>query len=451
QGSCKRACEQGWADANEDWLDAEDPTNSDGCELRCEPTNGGEEICDGRDNDCDGDIDEGLTTTYYLDEDDDGYGVDGDSQDLCEPEDDYRATQAGDCDDTSASINPDATESCNGFDDDCDGDIDEDVEDTFYADNDGDGYGDASVTTEACEAPDGYVTDNTDCDDSDADKYPGNSEVCDGKDNNCDGDVDEGVKNTFYADSDGDNYGDPNDTTQACSAPSGYVDNDDDCDDSDADIKPGASEVCDGVDNDCDGDVDEGLDETFYADSDGDGYGDPSDTTQDCSQPSGYVDNADDCDDTDAQINPGAAEVCDDQIDNDCDGLTDCEDGDCDGQVCGDGGGGATCHANLSACVEDVCDDDIDNDLDGDTDCSDDDCANCDGDSCNDNSQCVSGFCSTYDNTCYPATCDDGSQNGTETDVDCGGECAPCDDDQSCSDDSDCKSDNCNGTGVCKP
>ena len=84
------------------------------------------------------------------------------------------------------------------------------------------------------------------------------TEVCDGLDNDCDGSTDEGVKSTFYRDADGDGYGDASLTTQACSAPTGYVSDPNDCNDNNVNINPGATEVCDGIDNDCDGSVDEG-------------------------------------------------------------------------------------------------------------------------------------------------------------------------------------------------
>lgn len=124
---------------------------------------------------------------------------------------------------------------------------------TFYQDADGDDYGNPEITTEACEASEGYVEDNTDCDDTNIDICPGAEEVCNGIDDNCDGSVDEGVKNTYYEDSDGDGYGNPAVTTQACSAPVGYVEDNTDCDDTNDDVNPDMDEILnDGIDNDCD-------------------------------------------------------------------------------------------------------------------------------------------------------------------------------------------------------
>jgi len=140
-----------------------------------------------------------------------------------------------------------------------------------------------------------------------------------------------------------------------------------DCDDQDGQAYPGAVEVCDGKDNNCDGQVDEGVGATWYRDADGDGYGDPNDAAQACEQPAGYVQTAGDCNDLDAEINPDATEICDDGDDNDCDGLTDCSDDDCD-CACGDDDGDGVCNA------EDLCDGDddtLDSDGDGTADCLD--------------------------------------------------------------------------------
>jgi len=90
-----------------------------------------------------------------------------------------------------------------------------------------------------------------------------------------------------------------------------------------------SDETCDGLDNDCDGETDDGVKTTFYEDSDGDGYGNPSSTTEACSAPEGYVEDSTDCDDTDGSVNPGAAEVCDNEKDDNCNGFTDCLDSSC--------------------------------------------------------------------------------------------------------------------------
>ncbi len=101
---------------------------------------------------------------------------------------------------------------------------------------------------------DGYFAPGLDCDDSDPNIHPVAEEVCDGKDNNCDGDVDINATDgsNWYADNDQDGYGDRGDRINACDAPSGYVDDDTDCDDTSDQAFPGGIEVCDGLDNDCD-------------------------------------------------------------------------------------------------------------------------------------------------------------------------------------------------------
>ena len=167
-----------------------------------------------------------------------------------------------DCDDTDSSINPGATEVCDGVDNDCDGVIDVGAADgdIYYADDDGDGYGDPSDDAFLCEDTSGYADNDDDCDDTDSSINPGATEVCDGEDNDCDGDTDDESSadiTTWFLDYDSDGYGGSAYTEVSCEQPSGYVENDEDCNDGDSGINPDADEVCDGDDNDCDGDTDE--------------------------------------------------------------------------------------------------------------------------------------------------------------------------------------------------
>ncbi|MDP6361545.1 MAG: putative metal-binding motif-containing protein, partial [Planctomycetota bacterium] len=191
-----------------------------------------------------------------------------------------------DCDDSDATVSPEAPEVCDGLDNDCDGTADGESAEgvlSFYADGDGDGYGDAASTTEACSVPSGYSADATDCDDSDGAVSPGADETCDGIDNDCD------PSREDAPDGDADGF-------DVCS----------ECDDGDPDIHPAQPEIaCDGADNDCDSVADEDFD------ADGD-----------LAYDAGPCNFGTDCDDQNSDINPSATEVCNLQDDN-CNGTID--------------------------------------------------------------------------------------------------------------------------------
>ncbi|MCB9742319.1 MAG: putative metal-binding motif-containing protein [Alphaproteobacteria bacterium] len=171
-----------------------------------------------------------------------------------------------------------------------------------------------------------------DCDDGDADVYPEAEERCNDVDDDCDDSVDEeGVDGAdFYPDGDGDGFG-AGDGVSACEAPSGHVDNAEDCDDGDASVHPGADELCDDADQDCDDQIDEDPVDggTWYPDDDDDGYGDMNNPQRACEQPEGTLEDGSDCDDDDGAVNPEGWEWCD-GYDDDCDGLVDDEDDDVD-------------------------------------------------------------------------------------------------------------------------
>ena len=191
----------------------------------------------------------------------------------------------------------------------------------WYADADGDGYGNPVVSVASCENQPGYVGNNSDCDDADAAVNPGATEVCNDIDDDCDGQVDEDLPlSTWHPDADGDGYGSPAGLIYlACSAPPGYASNTLDCNDSNAAVYPGAAEVCNGIDDDCDGQVDEGLQSAWYLDADSDGYGHYTTLVYACDQPQGYAANNSDCDDSNPAI-PGPVEICN-GLDDDCNGF----------------------------------------------------------------------------------------------------------------------------------
>ena len=215
-----------------------------------------------------------------------------------------------DCDDTNPfAWDSSAAESCDGYDNNCDGVVDEGLASTYYLDADGDGYGDPGTTTQSCVHPSGYSDNPLDCDDANAWAWnTGAPESCDGYDNNCDGQADEGLSSLYYLDADGDGYGDPLTEVETCELMDGYVSDYTDCDDANPwawDFD--AAESCDGYDNNCDGQADEEISQNFYADADGDGFGDLLNHVFGCEQPEGYTAEHGDCDDADAAAYPGAA------------------------------------------------------------------------------------------------------------------------------------------------
>jgi hypothetical protein len=314
------------------WDDCEAPTGYVSFPTDCDDSSaltypGADEICDGEDNNCDGEIDEDATVTVYGDADGDGHGDPSAPMESCTTPPGYSDTPS-DCDDSDPMTNPDADERCDGIDNDCDATIDEDATDatTWWADEDGDGYGDPESSADFCTADVGWVDNNEDCDDRASSVMPGATELCDGFDNNCDGSIDgdDSIDATiWFIDRDADAYGDSSRTLMACTPPSSmWISIDGDCDDFDNDVHPGATELCDHEDNDCDGFIDERVTATFYADADLDGYGDVDSPVESCTVPLGSVADHSDCDDSRSEIHPGAEEVCN-GVDDDCDDITD--------------------------------------------------------------------------------------------------------------------------------
>jgi hypothetical protein len=159
----------------------------------------------------------------------------------------------------------------------------------FFRDEDGDGYGDPMMGLFSTVPVEGYVGNARDCNDADPQINP---------------------ETVWYADADGDGYGNSRIRVTQCQSPDGYIMNAEDCDDRNRDIYPDAVDICDGWDNDCNGEVDDGLTlMTYYRDADNDGYGDPNAMIENCAAPLGYVEDGSDFNDNDKNDIPGPFEM----------------------------------------------------------------------------------------------------------------------------------------------
>ncbi|MFH1404976.1 MAG: putative metal-binding motif-containing protein [Patescibacteria group bacterium] len=318
----------------------------------------GTEICDGLDNDCDNAVDEeGAQDApmWYLDADGDGLGGMISHSSCTRPE--HYINNHDDCNDNDAQITgptdwyPDADGDGDGSDEakpqfaclqplgytDFPTDCDDNDPELNSSDADGDGF---STCNEDCddddpaispkdEDKDGHSLCDEDCDDTNASTYTGATEMCNGVDDDCDGITDENDAQdaqTLFFDQDGDGFGNPKVSIRSCVEIAGYVLDNTDCNDMSSVAHLGATEVCDTIDNDCNGQTDEqdsNQTNPRYSDKDGDGYGDKADVVYACKELPNRVSNSDDCDDVIAQNN--LADL-DGDGNSTCDQSPDCDD-----------------------------------------------------------------------------------------------------------------------------
>lgn len=259
------------------------------------------EICDPAnvDEDCD------PATVGALDIDADGH-----TSSVCCNHHGAALVCGDDCDDARAGVHPGELDPCNELDDDCDGAVDESAGIELYADLDRDMHGDPDNIITACPGP-GASSLADDCDDTSPSVHPGQTEFCDGVDNDCDMVIDDGTMSVhWYVDADGDGFGDPAAATvDSCAPIAGRSALASDCDDAAATRSPSATEQCNAIDDDCNGHADFSIGVNDFEDDDADGVADIG-----C--------GGDDCNDRDPGAHPGAVERCNGR-DDDCDGTID--------------------------------------------------------------------------------------------------------------------------------
>ena len=296
------------------------------------------ETCNSKDDDCDDLIDEEGAegcAVWYFDGDKDGFGLDASQKCLCVPEGQFIASKGGDCNDAAQTANPLALETCDNIDNDCDNKADEPGAvgcQQYYVDSDKDGWGvDGTQQCQCAPSQDHPTQKAGDCDDNATGSNPGMPEVCGGGDENCNKQVDEenalGCA-TFYQDSDGDGWGADALSKCLCKGATPFTtQKKGDCNDNAIYTFPGAPELCDVQDNNCNTLVDEGSPQgcsTYFSDPDGDGYA-ANGAASAClcaPEPPFIAQQTGDCKEFDTKVNPTADEICDGK-DNNCNNAID--------------------------------------------------------------------------------------------------------------------------------